>query len=106
MLDQINIEKILFLDIETVAQRYEFSELDESFKKQWEQKASYLTKEDETPDEVYHRAGIYAEFGKIVCISVGYIRTDNGVKTLRIKSFYGDDEKKLLIDFFDLLNKH
>ncbi len=106
MLDQINIEKILFLDIETVAQRYEFSELDESFKKQWEQKASYLTKEDETPDEVYHRAGIYAEFGKIVCISVGYIRTDNGVKTLRIKSFYGDDEKKLLNDFFDLLNKH
>jgi uncharacterized protein YprB with RNaseH-like and TPR domain len=106
MLDQINLEKILFLDIETVAQRHEFSQLDEDFKKHWEQKANFISKENETPEEVYQKAGIYAEFGKIVCISVGFIRLENGAKTLRLKSFFNDDEKILLTEFFELLNQH
>jgi len=106
MLNNINLEKILFLDIETAAQSPEFSQLDDDFKKHWEKKASFISGENETPEEVYHKAGIYAEFGKIVCISVGFIRTEMGAKTLRLKSFFVDDEKKLLIDFFELLNKH
>ena len=106
MLSKINIEKILFLDIETVAQQPSFSELDANFKKHWEQKASYLTKNEEIPEEIYNRAGIYAEFGKIVCISVGVIRIENNQKKLHLKSFYNDDEKKLLVDFFEMLNKH
>jgi predicted PolB exonuclease-like 3'-5' exonuclease len=106
MLDQINLEKILFLDIETVAQHYEFDQLDEDFKKHWEQKANFISKEDETPEDVYHKAGIYAEFGKIVCISVGFIRKENGIKKLRLKSFFNDDEKILLTEFFELLNQH
>ena len=106
MLQKINLEKILFLDIETVAQRPEFSQLDDDFKKHWEQKAKFLAKEDETAESIYERAGIYAEFGKIVCISVGFILIENGIKTLRLKSYYNDDEKTLLIDFFELLNKH
>ena len=106
MLDQINLEKVLFLDIETVAQQPGFSELDENFKKHWEQKAGFISKEEESPEEAYNKAGIYAEFGKIICISVGYIRRDNGIKQLRLKSFYGNDERNLLIEFFELLNQH
>ena len=45
-------------------------------------------------------AGIYAEFGKIICISLGFI---NG-EEFRIKSFYGDDEKVLLNEFITLVN--
>jgi 3'-5' exonuclease len=106
MLEKINLEKILFLDIETVAQSPEFSALDDSFKKHWELKARFISKEEESPEEVYNKAGIYAEFGKIVCISVGFIRLENGHKTLRLKSFYNDDEKILLVEFFELLNNH
>lgn len=106
MLQKINLEKILFLDIETVAQKSNFTELDDVFQKHWENKARFISKEDETAEDVYERAGIYAEFGKIVCISIGAIRIENGVKKLRLKSFYNDDEQVLLTNFFELLNQH
>ena len=106
MLQKINLEKILFLDIETVAQQPNFTDLNDTFKQHWEQKSRFISKEDETPEDVYERAGIYAEFGKIVCISVGIIHIENGVKKLRLKSYYNDDEKVLLTDFFELLNQH
>ena len=106
MFQKINLEKILFLDIETVAQQPEFSQLNDNFKKHWEQKANFIAKEDETAEEVYGKAGIYAEFGKIVCISVGFITISNGTKSLRLKSFYNDDEATILVEFFELLNKH
>lgn len=106
MLQKINLEKILFLDIETVAQQSDFNDLDEIFQKHWENKARFIAKEEETAEDVYERAGIYAEFGKIVCISIGAIRIENGIKKLRLKSFYNDDETILLTDFFELLNQH
>ena len=100
---KINISKILFLDIETVPMVKEFEMLQENFKKLWEKKAGYLKKEDDdTPEKLFNRAGIYSEFGKIVCISVGFIKN----KEFRVKSFYGDDEKILLSEFSGLLNKH
>ena len=68
-------------------------------------KTQYQRKDDYTPDEFYERAGIWAEFGKIVCISVGYFAFKNGERQFRTTSFYGD-EKKLLIDFSNLLNTH
>ena len=105
MLEKIRLEKILFLDIETVAQQPDFNSVDERLQKFWEQKAKYLAA-DETPEEAYSRAGIYAEFGKIVCISVGFITYEGSEKNLRLKSFYGDDEKLLLEEFFDLLNNY
>lgn len=106
MLNRINLEKILFLDIETVAQKADFLELNDNFRKHWEKKASFLAKNEETPEEIYDKAGIYSEFGKIVCISVGFIRLEDGEKKLRIKSYANDDEKYLLNEFFDLLNQH
>ncbi|HLO92590.1 MAG TPA: 3'-5' exonuclease [Lentimicrobium sp.] len=102
MLDNIKCENVLFLDIETVSQKKKYEELPENFKTLWDHKAQFLKKNEfETPNVVYERAGIYAEFGKIICLSVGFF---NG-KQLRIKSFAGDDEYKLLEDFANLLNK-
>lgn len=102
MLQNINESDILFLDIETVPQWSQYSEVPERFKKLWDRKAGFIAKNEETPDEIYNRAGIYAEFGKIVCISVGYFNSGN----LRVTSFYGDDEEKLLREFSKLLTIH
>ena len=62
-------------------------------------KFRFLKNENETSEEGYlKRAGVYAEFAKIICISIGYFKFDKQSKTqtFRIKSFYGDDEKELL----------
>ena len=72
-LRKISIEKILFLDIETVPQVYNFSELDEKTAELYTLKTKFLQKDGATPEEVYERAGFYAEFGKIVCISCGIV---------------------------------
>ncbi len=104
MLHNLQLETVLFLDIETVPAVAQFTELPEKMKKLWEKKAEILRRNEieRTADELYDRAGIYAEFGKIVCVSCGF---SNG-REFRIKSFYGDDEGLLLEEFADLLNKH
>ena len=104
MLNEIRLENILFLDIETVPQFSDFSDLPDNFKELWTEKSKTF-REEKPADEVYKRAGIYAEFGKIICISVGII-TERPERKLRLKSFYGDDEKVLLDNFFIMLNSH
>ncbi len=100
MLNYISLDKILFLDIETVPMCATYDELPEKFVPLWDKKAGYLKREEEdTPSTLFPRAGIYAEFGKVVCISFGMFNDGN----FRIKSFYGDDEKALLTDFANLL---
>ncbi|MEO5570063.1 MAG: 3'-5' exonuclease [Bacteroidia bacterium] len=107
MLSNISIENILFLDIETVPQRASFDDVPENEREYWMRKFELLKKSDtDTPATIYPRAGIYAEFGKIICISTGYFIKSNGARQFRIKSFYGDDEKKLLQEFAKLLNEH
>jgi len=107
MLDKIKIENILFLDVETVAQTQDFSSLDDRFKELWTKKMHWQIERDKkTAEELYEKAAIWAEFGKIVCISAGYIIVKNGVKTFRIKSFYGHNEKQLLENFAFLINSH
>ncbi|MBL4587432.1 MAG: 3'-5' exonuclease [Flavobacteriales bacterium] len=107
MLLNLDLSKILFLDIETVPQHSGYSEMDETSAMLWGLKAERLTKDDETAEDIYQRAGIYAEFGKIVCISVGFFNLpQGGEKEFRMRSFYGDDEKKLLRDFCQMLEKH
>lgn len=100
-LKSINTEKILFLDIETAPQYPSYNEIPDSFKKLWDLKAKRLLTENDTPADVYKQAGIYAEFGKVVCITVGMFSG----KSFRLKAFYGDDEKTLLTDFASLLDK-
>ncbi|MEX0289244.1 MAG: 3'-5' exonuclease [Flavobacteriaceae bacterium] len=104
MLKKVLLKNILFLDIETVPESPSYSELDEIKKELWEQKSKYQRKEEFTPEEFYERAGIWAEFGKIICISVGYF-TDKGVRSFRVTSFHGD-ELQLLKEFKNLLEVH
>jgi predicted PolB exonuclease-like 3'-5' exonuclease len=105
MLNNINTEKILFLDIETVPMQYSFSELDDRSKELWNKKTTFLQKRDEkSAEEIYNMAGIYAEFGKIICVSVGFISQINGEEQIRLKSFASENEKVLLQEFIDLLD--
>jgi len=98
------MENILFIDIETVSQAENYSSLNERWQKLWDQKAVRISSNDETSKELYARAGIYAEFGKIACISAGYLI--NGTeREFRVKSFYGTNEKEILEEFCDLLNQ-
>jgi DNA polymerase elongation subunit (family B) len=105
MLQKAPLDKILFLDIETVPQFYHFNDLPEEAKKLYDAKTKFLQKEN-TLEEVYDRAGIYAEFGKIICISVGYIHEGVLGRQIRMKSFYHDDEETLLKQFVRLLEEN
>ena len=106
-LQKIDIEKILFLDIETVPQVYDFNDLDEKSAELYLQKNRYLQERDGLSNEqIYEKAGVYAEFGKIVCISCGLVQDKATGKQIRLRSFYGDDEQQLLQDFADMLNNH
>ena len=106
MLNHIQPEDVLFLDIETVPQCLDFHQLDETTQHLWEQKSASFCKDGQTPEDVYQRAGIYAEFGKIVCISVGFAyRMPDGQMAFRLKSCFGDDESNLLRSFSDVINK-
>jgi 3'-5' exonuclease len=108
MLENYKMENILFLDIETVPQYATHDQLPEAYAALWEKKAGLLSRmekfnatETVKPDELYERAGIYAEFGKIVCISTGIFRNDS----LWIKSFFGDNETVILKEFAEMLDK-
>jgi 3'-5' exonuclease len=106
MLEQINIENILFIDIETAPQVSLFEELPEKFQKLWEKKSTFFREEGQTPAEVYDRAGIYAEFGKIICICAGTFYQKQGEVRFRVKSYAGHDEKKLLFEFVNMLDNY
>jgi hypothetical protein len=105
MLDNIKLDRILFLDIETVPASAQYQKLSDEFKEFWDKKSIPFRKEDQNAEEVYQRAGIYAEFGKIICISFGMINYRDKTRNLRIKSIYNDDEKLILLEFSELLKK-
>lgn len=101
------MNNILFLDIETVPQSASYAELPEEWQKLWNLKAANLirNREDDTPETIYNRAGIYAEFGKIICISCGFLQGSGAARKLVLKSFAGNDEKIILYAFAEMLNK-
>jgi uncharacterized protein YprB with RNaseH-like and TPR domain len=98
---------MLFLDIETIPCAASYQEMPLGLQPFWDHKAANLDRTGEmSPEELFNRAGIYAEFGRIVCISVGFVHiTDTMKQEIHIKSFASHDEKTLLSDFCDLLNK-
>lgn len=103
MIQNIPLEKILFLDIETVPQTGDWNSLTETEQNLWDKKTRLQRKEDFTAEEFYlERGGIMAEFGKIICISVGILEKN---EKLMIKSFSGDDEKNLLVEFGEIFNR-
>ncbi len=105
MIDKIVLPNILFLDIETVPQSEFFNDLPVDAQQLFADKTQYQRKDDLTPEEFYERAGIWAEFGKIICISVGYFTIKNAERQFRTKSIIGN-EKQLLKEFNDLIKTH
>lgn len=115
MKNQSKLKNILFIDIETVREFEEFHKMPSRLQKHWAKKALYINRstepildELENAQEMYPlRAGIYAEYAKIVCITVGYlIMDDDDIEELRLRSFYGHSEKEILEDFCKMLDKY
>ncbi|PBQ31775.1 3'-5' exonuclease [Sphingobacteriaceae bacterium] len=95
-----DIEKILFLDIETVPLVYKYSELNEASRELWDKKWQY--NKEVSPDQQYVKAGIYAEFAKVVCIGLGFYND----KKFRVKTIASENELEILLQFADLLKQH
>jgi DNA polymerase elongation subunit (family B) len=114
MINVIDLANILFLDIECVSGEPNFEELPPNFQELWRHKARGLSKQEDPPDnetaaELYReRSAIYAEFGKIICISVGFMTRDKEDQRLRLrlKSFASENEQELLESFAQLLNQY
>ena len=107
MLQNLDLTKILVLDIETVPQYPTYKEVPEKWQHLWDKKSAFIKRDEhQTSADIYPRAGIYAEFGKIICISVGFFNRSGNFWQFRTKSFYSDDEKLLLTEFATMLNRH
>lgn len=120
------IQQVLFLDVETVSQQPQFDQLDPQGRKLWQQKIGFMARRDDHEwmetdyAETYKdKAAIYAEFGKIIVISAGIIHESEAAipsdpsemgkqkqLTLRIKSFFGHDEREVLLQFAAVLDKN
>jgi hypothetical protein len=104
---QASPESLLVLDIETVSQCADHSELSDTWKELWAHKAFSQLPDGDTPASLYSKkAAIWAEFGKIVCISMGiFVKNKYDEYTFRVKSFYGHDECRLLREFLEAVEK-
>ncbi|BAV94180.1 3'-5' exonuclease [Ichthyobacterium seriolicida] len=109
-MDFKNYDKnILFIDIETVSQEKDWGSLCSYKQRLFDKKTQYARKDDTSPEEFYKNAGIWAEFGKIVCISVAFFRCNKpneNERQLRVKSFFGYNERDILLEFKELLDNH
>lgn len=101
-----DLKNILFLDIETVPEYENWEAVSTESQELFAHKTRYLRKDDFSPEDFYHRAGIWAEFGKVICISVGYFIKKDSKYQLRITSFANENEHDLLLNFKSLLDKH
>lgn len=105
MLKDLKLNNVFVIDIETVPQKENFNELPTHLQELWELKSRYQRKDGQTAGEFYDRAGIWAEFGKIVCISVGIYHLERKQIHLRVRSFAHHDETILLKQFINLISK-
>jgi uncharacterized protein YprB with RNaseH-like and TPR domain len=107
MIKDLNLDEVLFLDLETVPAAADISQLTDEWKNLWEEKSRFLREKNQySLEESYPSAGIFAEFGKIICIGLGYFAQRSGERIFRVRSIEGDDEKKLLHEFANLLEAH
>jgi 3'-5' exonuclease len=105
-LNRIDLRKVLVMDIETVSAAKSYNELSDDWKKLWQRKAQNIRKsEDESDEELYERAGIYSEFGKVISICCGVFALKGKQLKFHVKAFSGDDEKAILLEFAELLNE-
>ncbi len=101
-----DLNHILFLDIETVPEHQEWNQVSAVTQSLFDAKTAYQRKDEITSEDFYDRAGIWAEFGKIICISVGYFTPRTTLQEFRVRSFFDADEAKLLMEFKALLDQH
>lgn len=94
------IENILFLDIETVPVTYKYSDLNKATKELWDKKWQFS--KESSPEKQYEKAGIYAEFAKVVCVGIGFYNK----KKFRIKAIASEDEREILKQFSELVTQH
>jgi DNA polymerase elongation subunit (family B) len=109
LLDTIDVSCVLFLDVETVPAYASFDEVPEQFQDLWVEKSRKYSYEQKTPAELYFdKAAIHAEFGKIVCISIGFRHKEKDAdkENIRIKSFAGENEAELLMQLKELMDRH
>ena len=99
-MSEIKIEHILFIDLETAPIQYRYNELSQTTKELWDKKILYV--KDTTPEQHYAKAGIFAEFAKVVCIGLGFM--SNG--KFRTKAIAGENEKEILMEFSSLMKSH
>jgi DNA polymerase elongation subunit (family B) len=104
---KFSLENLLVLDIETVRSHKLYEDMPARLQAQWDRKSVFLkTEKEETPKELFEdRGGIYAEFGKIVCVSVGFFTYTGSELALRVKAIYNEDESILLEDLKGVLQK-
>ncbi len=100
-----DLKDLIILDIETVSEKPDFDQLDYRFKELWEKKASFLKNEQghSIAEQYFDRAAIYAEFGKIITIALGYFQQSKGDISLRIKSCTSHSEPELLNEFVSIV---
>jgi 3'-5' exonuclease len=95
----------MFIDIETASSEKEFSALNEKMQELWKKKSKVVAKDNDNYTETFQQnAAIYAEFGRIVCICMGYF-TDNSLSQFRVKQFSGTNESEVLNQVFQVFNK-
>ena len=106
MIAKMPLENFLVIDIETVAERKDFEAMDAEWQHLWEEKVIRTLPENTSVGEYYpQRAGVMAEFAKVVCISVGYFKKEKEQYQFRVKSIFGEDEKELLMQFVKTINQ-
>jgi len=106
LLKEIPISNVLFVDIETVPLYPSYIEVPRVERDLWNKKSARLATKHTPPSELYKKAGIFAEFGKVICISVAYMPRSKKSQTVRVRSFYGHDEKEILAGFSALIEAH
>ena len=87
-MQQIALENLFLIDIETVSGSQHYHLLDDKWKELWTEKVFKSLPPDTTAEQYYPmRAAILAEFAKVVCISIGYFKKENNEWQLTNKIF-------------------
>ncbi len=110
ILRSVDLTRVFFVDIETAPGRADFAEHAPRQQQLWttfcEKRHAKELEAGQTPADLFARAGLYAEFGQVVCISVGYFRleADGGLR-FYVKSFASTDECEVLHGFATALGE-
>ena len=110
ILRNVDLTRVFFVDIETAPGRAAFADHDERRQQLWatfcEKRHAKDLEAGQTPADLFEKAALYAEFGQVVCISVGYFRRENdGGLRFYVKSYASTDECEVLREFANALGE-